>query len=586
MKIINRIETNYFRSVYSVDLKRIEDFNILIGNNDSGKSNILKSLNLFFNNETELGQPFYFPDDLTRKREKEVRDSKGRATIWMKIYFNNFLGWKSLPQEFVIKKVWNRYAEYPETIYPSNISNATMIAKFMNKLSFHYIPAIRGRDIFAYFLTMLHDALLDDEKAGLLLSTDNLIKAINDSTQEMSNKIQTGVGIRSSIQPPTDLRVLFNALDFSTNYNSHSVPLQKRGDGVQSRHIPFILDFIARHSDKYHIWAYEEPETSLELGAAFVLANQFKTEFCIDNQIFITTHSPAFYDLSGENISKWYVYQDDNNDGTETRVHAVSSDDILDQRLGVAALIAERAREAFEQVEQLNKERIRLDIELEKNKIPHIIVEGITDKIILEAALFKLYPNEEPFCEFIDAGGANNIPPYLKSRKVLSQSVPNTIIGLFDHDREGKNQIKEFKDSMSIEGTGFIKISSDKSLYVGLLPIPNDIQELNESNNSVLPDGFPVPIEFMFPFHIINQAISEEILILEDRVSKASEWELSAEINLTKYYEEKLPKEYAFIAKKVKKDSKKDFADWIKNKNEEVFKNFRPLFEQIKQIVT
>lgn len=47
MKIIKKIEISYFRSVYSVDLKNVDDLNILIGGNDSGKSNILKALNLF-----------------------------------------------------------------------------------------------------------------------------------------------------------------------------------------------------------------------------------------------------------------------------------------------------------------------------------------------------------------------------------------------------------------------------------------------------------------------------------------------------------------------------------------------------------
>ena len=98
MKIINRVEINYFRSTYNITLSNTKDLNILIGNNDSGKSNILKGLNLFFNNQTELGQKFYFHDDLTKKREQEARKAKGRATIWIKVYFNNFLDWKSLPK--------------------------------------------------------------------------------------------------------------------------------------------------------------------------------------------------------------------------------------------------------------------------------------------------------------------------------------------------------------------------------------------------------------------------------------------------------------------------------------------------------
>lgn len=203
MKIINRIEINYFRSTYNIIINRTEDLNILIGNNDSGKSNILKALNLFFNNQTELGQNFYFHDDLTRKREQEARKVKGRATIWIKVYFNNFLNWKSLPKEFFVKKVWNRYENTPEISYPKDVSS-TQIIKFLNKLSFHYIPAVRGRDIFAHFLTMLHDSLFDDEKSSLTLSTNDLIKQINESTSDMSLKINDGVGIKSSIQPPTE----------------------------------------------------------------------------------------------------------------------------------------------------------------------------------------------------------------------------------------------------------------------------------------------------------------------------------------------------------------------------------------------
>jgi hypothetical protein len=89
------------------------------------------------------------------------------------------------------------------------------------------VPAVLGRDIFSHYLSLLHDALLEDEKAGLITSTDELMNTLNDSTLDMSERIKEGVGIESSIQPPTNLRVLFNALDFSTGYGDHSVPLQK-----------------------------------------------------------------------------------------------------------------------------------------------------------------------------------------------------------------------------------------------------------------------------------------------------------------------------------------------------------------------
>lgn len=588
MKIINRIEINYFRSTYNIIINRTEDLNILIGNNDSGKSNILKALNLFFNNQTELGQNFYFHDDLTRKREQEARKVKGRATIWIKVYFNNFLNWKSLPKEFFVKKVWNRYENTPEISYPKDVSS-TQIIKFLNKLSFHYIPAVRGRDIFAHFLTMLHDALFDDEKSSLTLSTNDLIRQINESTSDMSLKINDGVGIKSSIQPPTDLRMLFNALDFSTSYNEHSIPLQKRGDGIQSRHIPFILDFIAKHSDKHHIWAYEEPEISLELGAAFHLASQFSNGFSRENQIFITTHSPAFYDLDSPHITKWYVSQNSTDTDAETSIQQVSIEDLLDQNLGIAALISKRAKEEFDKIEKLKEEHRRLEQELSHKALPHVIVEGITDKAILETAFEKLYPNKQLFCEFISANGASNISTYLKSIKVLSQEASKIIIGLFDKDHEGENQLKIFKDTIPIEHSIFSKISIDKPLYIGLLPQPEEIKNICElycKENSISEKPkFQTPIEFMFPAELINIAIEQKILEFKDIFTCTTNQMLPTKINLTEFYKEKLDKKYHYLTQEINDNTKVKFSAWIKDQDTSYFSNFETLFEQIKSII-
>jgi len=586
MKIITKIEVNYFRSTYSVDLKQINDLNIFIGGNDSGKSNILKSLNLFFNNKTEHEQDFSFLDDLTRKREQEARSSKGRATIWMKVHFNNFLNWQSLPKDFIIKKIWNRYSSQPEISFPKDIS-PTSIARFINKLSFHYVPAVRGRDIFTHFIALLHDALLDDEKAGLVNSTEELITVINESTEEMSLRILNGVGIESNIQPPTDLRVLFNALDFSTGYSGHTIPLQKRGDGIQSRHIPFILDFVARHSKTHHIWAYEEPETSLEMGPAFDLAAQFNDDFCKENQVFLTTHSPAFYDLSGDHVSKWFVRQEATDGEQETKAELVSSQDLLDSKLGVAALVAKRAKEAYQQIKELNTTINRLDSEIIANNIPHVIVEGPTDKKIMDEAFNRLYPGREKICEFVHAGGATNIPPYLKSAKVLSKETPHPIAGLFDRDSEGRKQMKEFKGNPRIGETDYVVISTERQLYAGTLPLPTELEEIEIELKAKEGDhlNLPIPVEFMFSHSLINRAIEEEAIALNDRIIKANDPELPTTINLTEVYAKHLPEHYLYLSKKVKQETKMQFADWVIQQDDDCFRCFKQVFEQLEEVL-
>ena len=218
MKIISRIEINYFRSIYTVNLTKLNDVNILLGGNDAGKSTVLKALHLFFNNQTELGNRFSFADDLCRLRESEARAAKGRAVVWIKVTFNNFLRWQSLPAQFAIKRTWNRYAAQPVDTLPQEVTNST-VYRFLNRLSFHYIPAVRGRDIFQHYLNLLHDALIEDERAGVKNASDVLMAAINNSTTDMSDRIRTGLGFDSTIQVPKDMKDLFSALDFSTKFS-------------------------------------------------------------------------------------------------------------------------------------------------------------------------------------------------------------------------------------------------------------------------------------------------------------------------------------------------------------------------------
>ena len=47
--MIEKIEIQYFRSIYRTIITGVEDINVITGKNDVGKSNILRALNLFFN---------------------------------------------------------------------------------------------------------------------------------------------------------------------------------------------------------------------------------------------------------------------------------------------------------------------------------------------------------------------------------------------------------------------------------------------------------------------------------------------------------------------------------------------------------
>lgn len=48
--MIEKIEIQYFRSIYRIVITGVGNINVITGKNDVGKSNVLRALNLFFNN--------------------------------------------------------------------------------------------------------------------------------------------------------------------------------------------------------------------------------------------------------------------------------------------------------------------------------------------------------------------------------------------------------------------------------------------------------------------------------------------------------------------------------------------------------
>lgn len=68
---IRRIEITNFRSIQKIviDSARLQ---IIVGNNDAGKSNILRALNLFFNSQTNPENLLIFQLTIIFMRQKNI----------------------------------------------------------------------------------------------------------------------------------------------------------------------------------------------------------------------------------------------------------------------------------------------------------------------------------------------------------------------------------------------------------------------------------------------------------------------------------------------------------------------------------
>lgn len=78
MAKIRSIIIKNFRSIADVEVDA-KDLTIIVGDNDSGKSNILRALNLFFNGHTNPDTPFNFANDYNRYAE--VKEKKAAEVV-------------------------------------------------------------------------------------------------------------------------------------------------------------------------------------------------------------------------------------------------------------------------------------------------------------------------------------------------------------------------------------------------------------------------------------------------------------------------------------------------------------------------
>lgn len=467
MHIIKSIQIRKFRSIKSLtrDLAP-SHLNIFVGQNDKGKSNILRALNLFFNNETDAGQPFRFEDDYcyhadtgtgTRREiriDLEIDPPKGRfkhakPLIWTK-------HWKrdgSIIEERTVI----------ETGEPLPVSNN--VSKWLDKLHYRYVPAIKGKDYFTLLMGELHDVLNEAHRDVLSTQGEEFITGIQKVTQEITRELQDQVGISNTIQVPSDFRLLFSNLDFGSRIDGNTYHLKQRGDGIKVRHIPVILKYMSDEEKKISIpgyvkpdtiWGFEEPENNLELRYAFELATTFKN-YSKEIQIFITTHSPAFYALDEseqDGVNTFYVEQDSKSCTVIRKVTHQDADELHD-RMGLLPIITPYLTEIYEKEQKITGLLNRVE-ELQSSAKCFVLTEDEDQEYVEK--FFKINGFELNETEFISYSGADQMNASIVVAKYLSTKYPTAKI-IIHRDRD-------YLDDAQIDGHRTKIINNGYEFYV------------------------------------------------------------------------------------------------------------------------
>ena len=295
--IIN-IHIKNFRSIVdeTIDLR---DFNCFVGKNDSGKSNVLKALNLFFNNKTDVDTELDFDTDYSIFAKRGQKQAK-EIVIELEINIPDTFKENGIKKWTKTWRTHGLHSDNTSSLFKSSSKGFT----YLNRIRYLYIPAVKSNAYFKMLLSDVYASMTNTANSALREVNDKYSIQLQSLTIELKKQLKDVLNIESAISMPSNLENLFRDLNFSTSDDDvKNISLDHRGDGIKARHIPSILRFIQRSTEKNrlkgsisgtYIWGFEEPENGVEYLSCFEMSKEFFS-YIEDCQIMITTHSPAFY---------------------------------------------------------------------------------------------------------------------------------------------------------------------------------------------------------------------------------------------------------------------------------------------------
>lgn len=488
MPRIRRIQIKNFRSIKSLDID-VEDLATFVGDNDSGKSNILRALNLFFNDRIEGDEQLDFDRDynkfaITNRRASQIEvtltvelpenyhEKNGERAVWRKKWRPE--GLQELRDWGALTKSVTRTGRIKWT--EKELSAKSKVPALLSRIEFEYVPAIRGKDYLQKLRGRIYRVISEVSEQSFRDSSTDFEDAIGENVLPLIEDISAEIQDTTLLKLPNDLSSIFETLDFLSG--DQRISLDQRGDGVKGRYVPLILKFIAdKKSDLLErggtpytfIWAYEEPENNLEMRRAYETAALFQRLAAGNTtQILLTTHSPIFFNMSGNDqltVSTSFVSKTDDVAGSQAQ-EVLPSINELDEKMGVMPIVAPHMAEAMEKLDEAD--RIRLELRRTIDDLvanaPTIYVEGESDYIVFNALVAAMNISEQTpvLVKRPPArAGANYAANMLRAWEFKTKhlvGVRYRAIGFVDCDPEGARVFARFSEDKKQHGHKHVKL--------------------------------------------------------------------------------------------------------------------------------
>ena len=436
MLTLKSVEVQNFRSIVGTPL-RMEFGNLtaIVGPNNSGKSNILRALNLFFTGEVE-GAPYTTDLDypkggnlskgdqtkitvtISYEPKKEVLIARALDELEAESTQLRLDG-ELLSLRLSYSKHGVESWQFIGKLGVKNISRA-LIEKVRDavrqSVAFKYIPVGRdslesiNREIGSELIRTIFSGWSGATKSRREINAaiDVLIQRLQPELESSSTSVTNSVREVFKEIRHLKLRLPFSNLEemlpslMPVISDTAETGVRSKGAGIQTSSLIFLLKFLADNHPQRHnarvtfIWAVEEPESFLHPSKQREMAGVM-ARVAQEVQTVITTHCPHFVIRDNVSCATWVV---DKNSVSPHSTYVVGKDyDLARQTLGVSLLDS-------------------------MTLFPlNVVVEGPSDEILLSGALKKLaaeFPLPSYDVKFFPAGNATSATYLFESLRAYS----------------------------------------------------------------------------------------------------------------------------------------------------------------------
>lgn len=485
---IEEITIHNFRSIKHQTL-RLKDYSLLIGANNSGKTNTIDALRIFWEDEKYQDEKdfpkfptndqeswieieFKLTDDEFKSLKKEYRlpDNRLKLRKYLKhpekvktnqsnIYAyeggklsdNLFYGLRSIKGKFgniIYIPAVTKIDEFTKLTGPSTFRN---LLEFVIKKVIKNSPSFKAlsKSFSEFNETFREEASKDG------LSLNSLISDINNDIKDWDVKFNVKI---NEIKPEEIIKNLISHHFEDKNLQGQTFDVSSFGQGLQRYFIYTLIKLSAKYKENpatnenkigflpdLTLILFEEPEAFLHPTQQEILNLSLKEISSLENQqVLISTHSAHFVSKNIEDITSLIKLS---KNGAETIVYQISDTDlqeILKENKEIKEILGEEIKE-----EDLELESIRYSLYLDPDRCSSffsdrvLICEGLSEKALIDYLIKErklILENSKIYT--LNAAGKYDIHRYMNLFGKLG--IKHSVLFDGDNNRDRHRKINEF----------------------------------------------------------------------------------------------------------------------------------------------